>query len=126
MFVLRNIIEQANEWQTTLYLGFVDFEKAFDSIHRDSLWIIMRKYGIPEKLVKMVKLCYDGFQSAVEEQGKIGEWFDVTTGVKQGCNMSGFLFLLVLDWVMRRTVGDGNNGIRWKFTLKLDDLHFCR
>ena len=45
--------------------------------------------------------------------------------VKQGCNMSGFLFLLVLDWVMRRTVEDGNNGIRWKFTLKLDDLDFA-
>ena len=38
--------------------------------------------------------------------------------------MSGFLFILVLDWVMRRTVGDGNNGIRWKLTLKLDDLDF--
>ena len=35
------------------------------------------------------------------------------------------IFLLVLDWVMRRTVGDGNNGIRWKFTLKLDDLDFA-
>ena len=85
----------------------------------------MRKYGIPEKLVKMVKLFYDGFQCAVEEHGKIGKWFDVTTGVKQGCNMFLFLFLLVLDWVMRRTVGDGNNSIRWKFTLKLDDLDFA-
>ena len=51
----------------------------------------MRKYGIPEKLLKMVKLFYDGFQCAVEEQGEIGEWFDVTTGVKQGCNMSEFI-----------------------------------
>ena len=80
------------------------------------------KYGIPENLLKMVKLFYDGFQCSVGEQGEIGEWFDVTTGVKQGCNMSWCLFLFVLDWVMRRTVGDGNNGIRWKFTLKLDDL----
>ena len=56
VFVLRNIVEQVNEWQATLYLGFIDFEKAFDSIHRDSLWIIMRKYGIPEKIVRMVKL----------------------------------------------------------------------
>ena len=46
-------------------------------------------------------------------------------GVKQGCNMSGFLFLMVLDWVMRRTVGNGENGIRWKFTSKLDDLDFA-
>ena len=57
--------------------------------------------------------------------GEPGEWFEVTTGVKQGCNMSGFLFLIVLDWVMRRTVGNGENRIRWKFTSKLDDLDFA-
>jgi hypothetical protein len=125
VFVLRNILEQVNEWQATLYLGFVDFEKAFDSVHRESLWIIMKKYGIPEKLVRMVRLFYNGFQCAVEEEGEPGEWFEVTTGVKQGCNMSGFLFLIVLDWVMRRTVGNGENGIRWKFTSKLDDLDFA-
>ena len=85
----------------------------------------MKKYGIPEKLVRMVRLFYDGFQCAVEEEGEPGEWFEVTTGVKQGCNMSGFLFLIVLDWVMRRTVGNGENGIRWKFTSKLDDLDFA-
>ena len=39
--------------------------------------------------------------------------------------MSGFLFLIVMDWVMRRAVGSGENGIRWKFTSKLDDLDFA-
>ena len=39
--------------------------------------------------------------------------------------MSGFLFLIVMDWVMRRAVGGGENGIRWKFTSKLDDLDFA-
>ena len=39
--------------------------------------------------------------------------------------MSGFLFLIGMDWVMRRAVGSGENGIRWKFTSKLDDLGFA-
>ena len=34
IFILRNIIEQVVEWQSTLYITFVDFEKAFDSVHR--------------------------------------------------------------------------------------------
>ena len=38
--------------------------------------------------------------------------------------MSVVLFLIVVDWVMRRTIGHGENGIRWKFTSKLDDLDF--
>ena len=37
IFILRIIIEQANEWQVSLYINFIDFETAFDSIHRESL-----------------------------------------------------------------------------------------
>ena len=125
VFILRNIIEQVNEWQATLYVNFIDFEKAFDSVHRQSLWVIMQKYGIPEKIIRIVKLFYEDFQCAVEDQGETSEWFGINTGVKQGCNMSGFLFLLVIDWVLRKTVGEGENGIRWKFTTKLDDLDFA-
>ena len=47
IFILRNIIEQEVEWQATLYITFVDFEKAFDSVHRQSLWKIMGSYGFP-------------------------------------------------------------------------------
>ena len=36
-FILRNIIEQVVEWQATLYITFVDFEKAFNSVHRGSM-----------------------------------------------------------------------------------------
>jgi sorting nexin-29 len=38
IFVLRNILEQAIEWNSNLYLCFVDFEKAFDSVHRETLF----------------------------------------------------------------------------------------
>ena len=69
IFFLPNIIEQVSKWQATLYLNFVDFEKAFDSIHRESLWVIMAKYGIPEKIVKMVRVFYDDFKCAVEDRG---------------------------------------------------------
>ncbi|PFX17059.1 hypothetical protein AWC38_SpisGene18635 [Stylophora pistillata] len=73
----------------------------------------------------MVRVFYDDFNCAVEDQGETCEWFDIKTSVKQGCNMSGFLFLIVMDWVMQRAVGSGENGIRWKFTSKLDDLDFA-
>ena len=38
--------------------------------------------------------------------------------------MLGFLFLLVIDWMMRKTLMEGNTGIRWWFTEKLEDLDF--
>ena len=69
---LSNIIEQVNEWQATLYLSFIDFEEAFDSVHRESTWI-MRKYGNPGKIF------YENF-----DQGEICSWFSIKTGVNQG------------------------------------------
>ena len=42
IFILRNIMEQVNDWQATLYTHFIDFEKAFDSVHREGLWRIMK------------------------------------------------------------------------------------
>ena len=53
------------------------------------------------------------------------EWFKTKTGVKQGCNMSALLFLLIVDWVMRNTLQEGNTGIRWKFNTMLKDLYFA-
>lgn len=37
------------------HIDFIDFEKSFDSIHRDSLWKIVRLYGIPQHLIDTVK-----------------------------------------------------------------------
>ena len=42
---------------------------------------------------------YEDFKGAVEDQEEIGEWFDIKTGVKQGCNISGFLFLIIMIWI---------------------------
>ena len=98
IFALRNIIEQCTEWQRQLYINLVDFEKAFDSIHRDSLWRILRMYGIPQQMVLLIKSFYVNFSCRV---GSSDYSFEVKTGVRQGCVMSVLLFNLVIDWVMR-------------------------
>ena len=48
------------------------------------------------------------------------DWFEVKSGVKQGCNMSGFPFLLVM-----RSVECAGTGIGWKMTTMLEDLDFA-
>ena len=97
IFILRNIIEQVVEWQATLYITFVDFEKAFDSVHRESLWKIMESYGIPCKIIHMVQMLYEDSECSVLDESEESEWFKVKTEVKQGDVMSGFIFLIVVD-----------------------------
>ncbi|KAL9961711.1 hypothetical protein ACROYT_G030709 [Oculina patagonica] len=58
----------------------------------------MKCYGIPSKIMRMVQVMCTNSTSAVVDGGGRTDWFEVKSGVKQGCNMSGFLFLLVIDW----------------------------
>ncbi len=52
---LRMIIEQSIEWNSSLYVNFIDFEKAFDSLDREILWKLLDHYGIPTKLITLIK-----------------------------------------------------------------------
>lgn len=116
-FLFCNAVEQGNEWGTPLYSHFVDFEKAFEGF-----WKIMQSCGIPDKRIRIVQTMYDGSECAAHEDGEQTRWLKVTTGVNQSCIMSGFLFLLTIDWVMQRTTDRHRNGVRWDFTNTLEDL----
>lgn len=120
--VLRNIIEQSTEWQRELYILFVDYEKAFDSLHRESLWRILRSYGVPNKILAIIKQFYHQFTCAV---GTSELRFEVKSGVRQGCVMSGLLFIMAIDWITSKATEDARRGIRWTLLDQLDDLDYA-
>ena len=64
-------------------------------------------------------------QCRVIHEGKLTESFDVKTGVKQGCLLSPFLFLLAIDYIMRESTEGKRNGIQWTMWQQLDDLDFA-
>ena len=51
----------------------------------------MKAYGIPDKLIRMVKIMYDDFECSLLDEGEQTRWFEITTGVKHRCVMSGLL-----------------------------------
>lgn len=85
----------------------------------------MRHYGIPNKIVTMVKNTYVGMTSKVVHEGKLSESFEVNTGVRQGCLLSPFLFLLAIDYIMKNVTEGHRNGIQWTLWKQLDDLDFA-
>ena len=76
---LRIIVEQSLEWNSSLIVNFIDYEKAFDSVDRTTLWKIMRHYGIPDKLVTMVKELYGGSSCRVLHEGQLTDSFNIIT-----------------------------------------------
>ncbi|VDP45148.1 unnamed protein product [Schistosoma margrebowiei] len=109
----------------SLYINFIDYEKVFDSVDRRTLWKLLRQYGVPEKIVNIIRNSHDGLQCKVVHGGQLTDAFQVRTGVKQGCLPSPFLFLLVVDWIMRTSTSEGKHGIQWTAQNQLYDLDFA-
>jgi len=105
----------------------VDYKKAFDSINRDLLWKLLRHYGIPTKLVSLIKNSYEGIGCRVIHCGQLTKHFEVKTGIRQGRFLSPFVFLLVIDWIMKICTKQRRNGIQWTLWLntQLEDLEFA-
>ena len=57
--MLRMILEQSLEWNMSLYVVFIDYEKAFESVDRTTLWKLLQHYGIPEKIIQMIRPAYE-------------------------------------------------------------------
>ena len=89
IFTLQRIIEKYQEYQLPLAISFMDFTKAFDSIHRPSMWKILITYGIPRKIVSAIEKIYEQSR-CVKTEGGYSDWFHVVTGVRQGCILSPF------------------------------------
>ncbi|VDO89009.1 unnamed protein product [Schistosoma margrebowiei] len=122
---LRIIVEQSVEWNSSLYINFIDYEKPVDSVDRRTLWKLIRHYGVPEKIVNIIQNSYDGLHCKVVHGGQLTDAFQVRTGVRQGCLLSPFLFLLVVDWIMKTSTSEGKHGIQWTARNQLDNLDFA-
>ena len=87
-------MEQSLEWRTALCINFIDYEKAFNNLDRNVLWDLMANYGIPSKIISLVKNTYEGTNCGILHEGDLTESFSVKSDVRLGCLLSPFLFLL--------------------------------
>ncbi|VDP55115.1 unnamed protein product [Schistosoma margrebowiei] len=121
----RIIVEQSIEWNSSLYINFIDYEKAFDSVDRTTLWKLLRHYGVPQKTVYIIRNSYDGLNCKIVHGGQLTKSFEVKISVRQSCLLSPFLFLLVIDWIMKTSTSEGKRGIQWTSRMQLDGLDFA-
>ena len=85
-------------------ITFIDFRKAFDSIHRGKLLEVLRAYGIPEKVVQAISATYSKTRAKVCSPDGETEYFETLAGVLQGDTLAPFLFIVVLDHALRLAI----------------------
>ena len=104
ILTIRRILEgvRAKNLQATLI--FVDFTKAFDSIHRVKMEQILLAYGIPKETVAAIMILYRNTKVKVRSPDGNTEYFDIVAGVLQGDTLVPYLFIICLDYVLRTSI----------------------
>jgi hypothetical protein len=99
IFLLHSIIEKVLAKKSRLYCAFIDYEKAFDTVDRNALWVKLLEIGISSKMLNMIKSIYTVVKSCVKLSPNmlISEFFDVSLGLKQGEPLSPILFILFIN-----------------------------
>ena len=98
---LRRLLEGVKSNNLSCVLTFIDFKKAFDTIHRGKLMEILRAYGVPEKLVTAIAATYSQTWAKVRTPDGDTESFQILAGVLQGDTLAPFLFIVALDYALR-------------------------
>ena len=80
-----------------LFMCFIDFEKAFDKVDRNLIWIRLEERGIHGKFLNAIKAVYDEVIIRVKINGKYGDDFETFLGVKQGDPLSMDLFGTMIE-----------------------------
>lgn len=115
IFSVRQLQEKSREQGRQLYLCFVDLEKAFDSVPREALWMVLKKLGCTEKFVRLLRLLHDDMQCCVIVDGEQSDFFPVTCGVKQGCVIAPTLFAIYFAVVVGEVLQSVSEGVRIRF-----------
>jgi hypothetical protein len=88
---------------------FTDCKKAYDSVKREVLYNILLEFGIPKKLVRLIKICLNETYSKVHIGKHLSDKLPIQNGLKQGGALSSLLFNFALEYAIRKILDNQAN-----------------
>jgi hypothetical protein len=85
-----------------VYQLYVDFKQTYDSVHRGKLYKIIHEFGIPNKLIRLVRATMMDTEVQVKIQAQLTDAFKIRQGLKQGDGLAPLLFNLALENAIRK------------------------
>ena len=108
MFVIRRLQELARKKLIPLPVCFIRLTKAYDTVNRTLLWIVLARFGVPHIMISVIRQIHNGMGACVRLDDRVcSRWFTVEQGLRQGCVLVPLLFniffMAVINVVSRRT-----------------------
>ena len=99
--IYRRVQEIHEEAGLELVTVLLDWEKAFDKIHQGRLLDALRRIGIPLKMVRVIEAIYRNPKLSIKDMGKRSSERRQNSGIRKGCPLSPYLFIIVMVVIMR-------------------------
>ena len=104
ILTIRRILQGVRAKNLESTILFVDFTKAFDSIHRGKMEQIILAYFLPKETVTDIIMLYRNAKVKVRSPDGDTDDFDIVAGVLQGDTLFPYLFIICLDYVLRTSI----------------------
>ena len=95
--IISDIISYTSLTRTPGILIAIDFEKAFDTVRWSFLEKALQVYNFGEQFQRWIKVLYTNITTSVINNGHTSPYFNLERGIRQGCPLSAFLFILVVE-----------------------------
>ena len=106
--LIDSIICFAKEKNIPGLLLFSDFEKAFDTLECPFIMKTLQYFGFGPSILSWIKCFYSNIESCVLNNGWTSNFFEIQRGVRQGCPLSPYLFVLSVEVLAKEIRKDRN------------------
>ena len=104
ILTIRRILEGVRSKNLGATILFVDFTKAFDSIHRGKMEQILLAYGLPKETVAAIMMLYRNTKVKVRSPDGDTDYFDIVAVVLQGDTQAPYLLIICLDYILKTSI----------------------
>ena len=106
--LVRDLIALANKEDDTAAFIFLDQEKAFDRVNHKFLFKVMRSFGFGDSFIHWIHLLYSNATAVLNINGFLSKPISFDRGVRQGCPLSSFLYVMVIEVLALQLRGNPN------------------
>ena len=93
VFVVRRLQEIRRKAGVSLFMCFIDLQKAYDIVDRIFLSQGPTRIGVPTQMIAVFRQFHDGMRACVRPDDSVcSDWFELEQGLRQGYILSPLLF----------------------------------
>jgi len=112
LFAIQVLVQNCKDVQKDVFLGFIDYEKAFDRVQHNKLIQILENMDIDEKDIQCIKNLYWHQTAKVKSEDITTADLQINRGVRQGCILSPLLFNIYSEKIFQESIAEENKGIK--------------